>query len=125
MNSGAASRSPYATAGGTRIMSGDSLIERLVEEVLDSNRTAEEVCTEHPEILREVQERLRRCREIEAQLEAIFPSSHATSSGSFRPLPFEGGLPQIPDFEVESILGNGGMGVVYKAKQLKLNRTVA
>ncbi|NRA40061.1 MAG: SUMF1/EgtB/PvdO family nonheme iron enzyme [Planctomycetes bacterium] len=33
--------------------------------------------------------------------------------------------PQIPGYEIMCILGEGGMGVVYEAKQLALNRTVA
>ena len=34
-------------------------------------------------------------------------------------------IPQVPGFEVQKEIGRGGMGVVYRAVQLGLNRTVA
>jgi len=34
-------------------------------------------------------------------------------------------LPRIPGYEVEALLGRGGMGVVYRARHQRLNRKVA
>ncbi len=42
-----------------------------------------------------------------------------------RPGPAGASLPAFPGYETESIIGHGGMGVVYRARDLKLNRVVA
>ncbi len=53
-----------------------------------------------------------------AQTISITPDPHA-------PPPAESCGPDLPGYQIEGVLGRGGMGVVYRARQLALNRPVA
>ncbi len=64
-------------------MSGDPRVRALVEEILESHRTPEEVCQACPELLTEVRDRLRRLRELEAQVDSLFPTS-GSAAGACR-----------------------------------------
>src|SRR6516225_11905360 len=109
-------------------MAVDSRVQELLDELGDSGCTPEEVCAACPELLPEVRRRWLQMCAVKADLHALFPTP-GSGPGTTADLAdrWRSGeeLPQIPGYEVEALLGRGGMGLVYKARHLRLNRFVA
>jgi serine/threonine-protein kinase len=106
-------------------MSHDPHLQQLLDELFESRATPEEVCKSCPELLPTIREHWRKMCRVQAELDALFPDT--PNPDATPPTHHHEGvsLPTIPGYEVEAVLGHGGMGVVFRARQLRLNRVVA
>src|SRR6516225_10052595 len=107
-------------------MAGDPRVLELLEEMLDAGKTPDEVCRGCPELLAEVRERWKELRIIDAAVVELLPGLRtAPDVGAVTPVPPAADLPQVPGYELSGEVGRGGMGIVYRACDLSLDRDVA
>src|SRR5262245_5499463 len=105
-------------------MSVNPRVRQLLDQLIDSGATPEYVCRSCPEFLPEVRARYRQMCRVRAELSAMFPPGPVLET-SPPPLQENGVLPRVTGYEVEAILGQGGVGIVFRARNLRLGRPVA
>ncbi len=87
--------------------------------------TPEDLCADCLHLAKELQRRIRAVRAME-QIMGV--TEHDPLRTMIAPPDGDVGidvLPLIPGFEITRVIDQGGMGIVYEAKQLELGRTVA
>jgi serine/threonine-protein kinase len=104
-------------------MTDDPRVQQLLDELIDSQATPEEVCASYPELLPQLRRCWHRMQRVEADLDALFPP--VMERGLPPASETDGPVPRIAGYEVDAVLGRGGVGVVYQARHLRLARPVA
>ncbi|HZU34528.1 MAG TPA: serine/threonine-protein kinase, partial [Gemmataceae bacterium] len=84
--------------------------------------SVEVLCNDCPDLADEVRRRIRAIEAMEAMLH-VGPDGEATTAPDDNPEPSR--VPDLPGYAIVDTIDQGGMGIVYRARQQKLGRLVA
>lgn len=107
----------------------DELLSELLIEWEDCqqtpcSKTAHEICGSRPDLVQELQRRIAALANINRLLFVNRAQTDPLASGR-EPAPGITACPKLEGYEILNEVGHGGMGVVFKARQVSLNRFVA
>src|SRR5579863_7680513 len=98
--------------GGDLPMTDDPRVDQLLEQLLDSGGTPDEVCRSCPELLPSVRASWQQLRALQAEVGELFPEFTSVGGAIAKAIEPHGQsapeLPRISGYEVWEVLGHGG-----------------
>jgi len=102
----------------------EDALTRFVDECLQGEKPdADEFARQYPQCEGRLKERIQDLREIDFLFDSLIQADDSEFEVTAAPHDLVG--QKLASFEVEKVIGRGGMGVVYLARDTKLDRSVA
>ena len=102
----------------------EDALTRFVDECLQGEKpAADEFARQYPQCEARLKERIQDLREIDFLFDSLIQADDSEFEVTAAPHDLVG--QKLASFEVEKVIGRGGMGVVYLARDTKLDRSVA
>ncbi|MBA2117853.1 serine/threonine-protein kinase [Bremerella alba] len=104
-------------------MTGDPKVLELLEEILSSGKTPEEVCLSFPDLLPEVLRRWEDFQRFDLQIQSLLSTRNADEICQEEGATVQPSM--VGRYTIQKTLGKGGFGTVYLGRDTQLDRSVA